>query len=227
MRPCCSARSPGLLSRTAVRSALFVTWLLEHGLRVCQTVRSNEGTNGGGASPPTLVCGTTPTHPAETSEANRAWVCQGVYNEGLGVLVVIQPAGFVRPCLFWSGVGVKSAPAKYTFPHQLIRKQVTPLGELHRSRAYEHVKGAVYRSYEYDCSAGCIAFPHRHESRWSTRANRLVWMKMGREYPPLHLYLRTIHHATTPKTRWNPLSLKNKGGLPRLPLLWLSLKLRC
>ncbi len=50
--------------------------------------------------------------------------------EGLGVLVVILPVGFVRPCLFWSGVAVKSARAKYTFPHQPIRKQVTPFPHL-------------------------------------------------------------------------------------------------
>jgi hypothetical protein len=72
MRPFCSALSPGLLSRTAVRSDLLFTKLLEQGLRSFQTVHSSEGANGVGASQPNLVCGTTPAHLAETSAANRA-----------------------------------------------------------------------------------------------------------------------------------------------------------
>jgi hypothetical protein len=68
MRPCCSALSPGLLSRTAGRSDLVFTQLLEHGLRSFQTVLSNEGANGVGASQPTLVCGTTPAHLARLKE---------------------------------------------------------------------------------------------------------------------------------------------------------------
>jgi len=46
MRPCCSALSPGLLSRTAVRSDLLFTKHLEQGLSSFQTVHNSEGANG-------------------------------------------------------------------------------------------------------------------------------------------------------------------------------------
>lgn len=75
IRPCCSALSPGLLSRTAVRSDLVFTKLLEQGLRSFQTVHSREGANGIGAPQPNLALGTEPAHLAETSAANRTRAC--------------------------------------------------------------------------------------------------------------------------------------------------------
>jgi hypothetical protein len=60
--------SPGLLSRTAVRSDLLFTKLLEQGLRSLQTVHSSEGANRVGAPQPNLVCGTTPARQARLKE---------------------------------------------------------------------------------------------------------------------------------------------------------------
>src|SRR5438132_23549 len=68
MRPFCSALSPGLLSRTAVRSDLVFTKLLEQGLRSFQTVHSSEGANGVGAPQPNLACGTKPARQARLKE---------------------------------------------------------------------------------------------------------------------------------------------------------------
>jgi len=69
MRPFGSALSPGLLSRTVVRSDLFFTKLLERGLRSFQAVHSSsEGANGVRAPQPNLVCGTTPARQARLKE---------------------------------------------------------------------------------------------------------------------------------------------------------------
>jgi len=101
MCPCCSALSPGLLSRTAVRSDLFFTKLLEQGLRSFQTVHSSEGANGVGASQPNLVCGTKPARQAQLKErggpdapALDAGVLGGIQlGAGEVVVVAIQSAG--------------------------------------------------------------------------------------------------------------------------------------
>jgi len=102
MRPFGSALSPGLLSRTVVRSDLFFTKLLERGLRSFQAVHSSsEGANGVRAPQPNLVCGTTPARQARLKErggpdapALDAGVL-GCIQLGAGevVVVAIQSAG--------------------------------------------------------------------------------------------------------------------------------------
>src|SRR6266852_5633724 len=97
MRPFCSALSPGLLSRTAVRSDLLFTKLLEQGLRSFQIVHSSsEGANGEGASQPNLVCGTTPARQARLKERGGPDApALGCIQLGAGevVVVAIQSAG--------------------------------------------------------------------------------------------------------------------------------------
>src|SRR5438132_4684602 len=101
MRPFCSALSPGLLSRTAVRSDLVFTKLLEQGLSTFQIVNSSEGANGVGASRPNLACGTTPARQARLKERGGPDApaldagALGCIQLGAGevVVVAIQSAG--------------------------------------------------------------------------------------------------------------------------------------
>jgi hypothetical protein len=152
--------SPGLLSRTAVCSDLFFSRLLEPGLRLFQTVHSSsEGASGVGASQPNLVCCTKPAHLAETSEANRAQVCYGrvcTTRRWRGRSSWYPARRLCAPCLFWSSVAVKSARAKCTFPHQPIRKQVTPV---------PHLRGAapLACSLEWEGSTGLYALRRKVE----------------------------------------------------------------